>query len=151
MPVLLDKGRYLLVDLDPVRARSMARSKEPCFAVRALEAWTRPRSGQGPRRLSICGIAARSGSVARPDAARTGLVDRIRVRPSRPNLAELVALPTRFSTSAHYPAACDIVEQKLAAFGYATSRQTIRVGGSRSTNVVARRVAPGRRRAALCW
>jgi hypothetical protein len=36
VPVLLDKGRYLVVDLDPRRARKWDQGHRPCFAIRPL-------------------------------------------------------------------------------------------------------------------
>ena len=41
VPVLLDKGRFLLVDLDPATARKLSRKKEPCYSVRGLDALDR--------------------------------------------------------------------------------------------------------------
>ena len=41
VPVLLDKGRFLLVDLDPAAARKLSRKKEPCYSVRGLDALDR--------------------------------------------------------------------------------------------------------------
>jgi Zn-dependent M28 family amino/carboxypeptidase len=59
------------------------------------------------------------------------------------DLVELVQFPTRFSASTHFAAACDFVDQRLAALGYTTSRQNIVVNGSPSQNVVARRDGSG--------
>jgi hypothetical protein len=36
--VLLDKGRFLLVDMDPKEAQQLARRIQPCFSVRPLDA-----------------------------------------------------------------------------------------------------------------
>ncbi len=150
VPVLVDKGRYLLVDIDPVFASLLAKRKDPCFSVLALEAVDTAARGKDRVVFSSRSGAERAAARA-PDTAVQVHVDRISRATFEPNLAELVALPTRFSTSAHYQAACDIVEQKLASFGYTTSRQTIGVGGSQSTNVVARRAGtgPAPRRAVL--
>ena len=51
VPVLVDKGRYLLVDIDPVLARRLAKRKEPCFSVRTLEALDTAARRRGPRRF----------------------------------------------------------------------------------------------------
>lgn len=36
VPVLLDKGRYLVVDLDARKARKLGQGHLPCFAIRRL-------------------------------------------------------------------------------------------------------------------
>ena len=71
------------------------------------------------------------------------LVDRISRATFEASLTQLVALPTRFSTSTHYGAACDLADQQFGSFGYATSRQTISVNGAPSANVVARQRGTG--------
>lgn len=149
--VLVDKGRYLLVDIDPVLARRLAKRKDPCFSVRALEAVDTAARGKDRVVFASRDSGADRAAARAPDSVVQVLVDRISRATFEPDLAELVALPTRFSTSTHYQAACNIVEHKLASFGYATSRQKIDVGGSQSTNVVARRAGtgPAPRRAVL--
>ncbi|CCE98515.1 aminopeptidase, putative (plasmid) [Sinorhizobium fredii HH103] len=151
VPVLVDKGRYLLVDLDPVLARRLAKRKDPCFSVLAPEAVDKAARGMDRVVFASRDSGADRAASRAPDPVVQMHVDRISRATFELDLAELVALPTRFSSSAHYQAACDIVEQKLASFGYATSRQTIGLGGSQSTNVVARRVGtgPATRRAVL--
>jgi hypothetical protein len=143
VPVLVDKGRYLLVDIDPVLARHLARRKDPCFSVRALEAIDPAARGGDRVVFEVRDSIAERAAARAPDAAVQTLVDRISRVTFEADLAEIVALPTRFSTSTHYQRACDTVEQKLASLGYTTSRQTINVNGSRSTNVVARRLGTG--------
>jgi hypothetical protein len=144
VPVLVDKGRYLLVDIDPVLARRMARRKDPCFSVRELEALDTAGKGGDRVVFEVRDSGAERAAARAPDAAVQTLVDRISRATFEADLAEIVALPTRFSTSNHYQRACDIVEQKLGSFGYTISRQTIGVNGSQSTNVVARRVGTGK-------
>jgi hypothetical protein len=142
--VLLDKGRFLLVDMDPKEAQQLARRIQPCFSVRPLDALET--SGElGPNRV-VFETRSRSADRAAaraPDPAVQALVKRISRTTYKADLAQLVALPTRFSTGAHYGTACDLVEQQLASLGYATSRQTISVNGSESKNVVARRNGTG--------
>lgn len=151
LPVLVDKGRYLLVDIDPVLARRLAKRKDTCFSVRALDAVDTATRGKDRVVFASRDSGADRAAARAPDPVVQVLVDRISRATFEPDLAELVALPTRFSTSTHYQAACNIVEEKLASFGYATLRQKIGVGGSHSTNVVARRagIGPAPRRAVL--
>jgi Zn-dependent M28 family amino/carboxypeptidase len=64
-------------------------------------------------------------------------VDRISRKSFEADLMRLVQFNTRNSISPQFAAACDFVEQQLAALGYTTSRQTIQVNGSASQNVIA--------------
>ena len=78
-----------------------------------------------------------------PDPVIEGLVNKIG-RPSyEADLTRLVSFNTRNSTTTQYAAACDFVDQQLAALGYITSRQTIQVNGSTSQNVIALRTGSG--------
>ena len=151
VPVLVDKGRYLLVDIDPILARRLAKRKDPCFSVRTLEAMDTAARGKDRVVFASRDSGADRAAARAPDPVIQALVDRISRATFEPDLAELVALPTRFSTSAHYQTACDIVEQKLASFGYATSRQTIASADRRAPTSLRAALAPGRRRAARCW
>ncbi|TBB15611.1 Zn-dependent exopeptidase M28 (plasmid) [Rhizobium ruizarguesonis] len=141
--VLVDKGRYLLVDIDPVLARRLAKRKDPCFTVLALEAVDPTARGKDRVVFTSHDLDPDRATARAPHPMVSMHVDRISRTTFESDLAELVALPTRFSTSAHYQKACDIVERKLVSFGYATSRQMIGIGGSQSANVVARRAGTG--------
>ena len=138
--VVVDRGRFLLVEMDPGRARRAGGKDLPCYSVRPLEALD-PAGAQGSNRVVF---VQREGAAARAaDPAVQALVDQVSRTTFEADLGRLTEFPTRFSTGAHYAAACDFVEQQLVALGYATSRQNIRVGGSPSRNVVARRNGAG--------
>jgi hypothetical protein len=141
VPVLADKGRFLLVDMAPSLARKLAKRKEPCFTVRTLEQLDAP--DRGRNRIAFATRSGAAPAARAPVPAIQALVDRISRAPFEADLTELVALPTRFSTSNHYKTACDLAEQKLASFGLATSRQAISVNGTPSANVIARRNGTG--------
>ena len=70
-------------------------------------------------------------------------MNRISRQSYKADLARLVGFNTRNSTTPQYAAACDFVDQQLAALGYATSRQTIQVDGAPSQNVIAVRAGSG--------
>ena len=142
VPVLADKGRFLLVEMAPSRVRKLAKRKVPCFTVRTLDDLDAPERNRNRVAFASRGVAARA-TAATPVPAIEVLADRVTPAEFEADLSELVALPTRFSTSNHYEIACDLVEQRLASFDFATSRQTITVNGSPSHNVVARRNGTG--------
>jgi hypothetical protein len=144
VPVLLDKGRFLLVDLDPATARKLSRKKEPCYSVRGLDALDR--TGAKGRNRVVFETRSRDterAAARASDPKVQALVDRISRATFGADLTRLATFPTRLSTSTHYKAACDFAEQQLASLGYATSRQTITVNGKRSQNVLARRNGSG--------
>ena len=74
VPVLLDKGRFLLVDLDPKRVRKIGKSDVPCFAVRPLDALKTTRAR---RRERVVFEPATRAPASAPDPAIKALVNRI--------------------------------------------------------------------------
>jgi len=141
VPVLVDKGRFLLVDLAPSRARKMGKRDVPCFSVQPVDALTAPKARV--RHRVVFEAAVRARVAAAPDPVIQGLVNRISRQSYKADLARLVGFNTRNSTTPQYAAACDFVDQQLAALGYATSRQTIQVDGAPSQNVIAVRAGSG--------
>ena len=120
VPVLLDKGRFLLVDLDPKRVRKIGKSDVPCFAVQPLDALKTTRA-RGRERV-VFEPATRAPASA-PDPAIKALVNCISRQSYEASLAQLVGFQTRNSLSPQYGAACDFADQQLGGLGYATSRQ----------------------------
>jgi hypothetical protein len=137
--VLSDKGRFLLVDMDPDEARRADMGDEPCYSVRPLETFSTRADGRNWVVFESHGRAAAQGR----DEEVEKCVDLLSRETFEADLIEFVQFPTRFSTSTHYVAACDLVDQRLAALGYTTSRQSIDVNGLPSQNVVARRDGTG--------
>jgi len=140
VPVLSDSGRFLLVDMNPQQARDAASDDVPCYAVRPLDA-LEPAGASGRSRIvfDVRSPATQRAAARAVDPAVQALVDRVSRAGFEADLVRLVGFPTRFSTSVHYAAACDFVEQRLAALGYATARQRFEVDGSPTMNIVARR------------
>jgi hypothetical protein len=73
--VLVDKGRYLLVDLEPERARKLGKGDVPCFAIQPVEALkpTRARS----RNRVVFEAAAHARAAAAPDPVIQKLINGI--------------------------------------------------------------------------
>src|SRR4051812_21386238 len=100
VPVLLDKGRFLLVDLAPSRARKIGKSDVPCFAVQPVDALQSTRA-EGRHRVVFEG-AARAAAAAVPDPAIQALVNKI-ARPSyEATLTRLVGFNTRNSITPQF-------------------------------------------------
>lgn len=132
VPVLLDKGRYLVVDLDRRNAKKWDQGDRPCFAIRPLPASQVAFDTPEPR-------ASRSAVVPFVKA----LTDRIARAPYEADLKQLVAFPNRFSTSTNYAAGAKLVRTQLKDLGFQTRLQTITVNGGSSVNVIADKAGKG--------
>jgi Zn-dependent M28 family amino/carboxypeptidase len=132
VPVLLDKGRYLVVDLDPRKAKKWDQGQRPCFAIRPLPATS----------VAFDAPAPRARHRAELPWVRT-LVNRITRAPFEMDLKRLVAFPTRFSTSSHYAAAAKLARTQLKQLGFQTRLQTITVNSGSSFNVIADKAGQG--------
>jgi Peptidase family M28 len=131
VPVLHDRGRFLLVQLDPEEAKKLQRKDKTCYGVLPLA----------------------DGDVVFDERARTagrapvsfvqGLVDLATEEGIEASVKELVAFPTRHSTSASFTKASTLVRRKLNDLGYKTRLQTITVNGKKSRNVIADKAGLG--------
>lgn len=127
VPVLLDKGRYLLVQLAEDQAREISEhDDEPCFTIRPWEPGTEVFAKASP-------AAQRSGS---PAWVRD-LVDQVSESLFRPAIEHLVGLRTRHSVRPEYTDAAEWAKLQLENAGYDVSLQAIDVGGRPGSNVVA--------------
>jgi len=145
IPVLLDKGRFLLVDIPADQSGAFHETDVPCYSVRPLQ---QPQAAE--RERVVFDVHSRGTGRFRagtPDPMIQALVARLSKTSFEADLAQLVGLPTRHSTSANYIAACDRAEQQFIAANCMTSRQTFSVGSQQSQNVIARRTGsqPGSR------
>lgn len=140
VPVLLDRGRYLVVDLDPAEAGRIVEPSErhlPCFGVRPLPANTvvfeqRPPAPAPTRAAAEPRVAAVSRDAFAAD------------------LRTLAGFRTRHSTSTEFRTALDRAESVLRELGFTTRTQTVALHGGSTQNLIAER--PGRggdRRAVL--
>jgi len=130
VPVLADKGRYLVVDIDPATARASIHPEQACFAVVPLPLDTTVFSRATPVPVA-------------PAPWVRDLADRVTAGRFRVDLDKLVAYGTRYSTSSAYRAAATAVGDELAAQGYAVTLTPITVQGRPSWNVVAERPGNG--------
>ncbi|MFI0481417.1 M28 family metallopeptidase [Actinomadura sp. 9N215] len=133
VPVLVDKGRYLVVALgEEHRARIRPREREEvCYRVEPLRPGTVVFRGVTP--------------VAREPAPDVqALADAVSADAYRDVLTELVGFGTRHSLSEGFREAAAAAADRLRALGYVVTVAPIDVGSGRSANVVAERVAPHR-------
>ena len=131
VPVLHDRGRFLLVQLDPGRARTMQTEADTCFGVFPLAADQvvfEAREASAPR-AAVPFIAALVNMATRASVEA--------------NLTRLVSFGTRHSTNAGHAAAAAFVRAELDALGYTTAEQDVPVGAALTHNVIADKAGSG--------
>ena len=124
--VLLDKGRFLVVDLDPTVAREVAVSHETCFGIQPL-----------PRNAVVFETHQASSVRAAPLDWIQDLVTAVEQPPYQGDLETLASRHTRLSTSNDFAALAQWAEEQFGGFGFATRREFVSVHSNASGNVVA--------------
>jgi hypothetical protein len=102
--VLFDKGRYLVVALDPEEASQI--DGGVCFGIKPLEENT-----------VAFDVRARAAERVAPAAWIQNLVDAVSRSDFEASLTHLASFPTRFSTSAQYRDAATWARRQLEAMG----------------------------------
>ena len=125
VPIVVHKGRYLVVEMEPARAEALGRDAHD-FAIRPLEGGS-----------VVFETRSRGAARRAPSPAVRALVDRLEAAQVDATLTTLVSFPTRLSTSAGFRAAAKAARARLDALGYATRTESVPVGNKRSQNVVA--------------
>src|SRR5918997_3627523 len=110
--VILDRGRFLLVELDPGRARRLDEENETCYGVLPLK-----------ENQIVFDVHEPTAARTTPVAWIQDLVDEV-ARPSlEADLAHLVSFLTRHSTSTHYAEAATWARDQLEAMNYEARAQ----------------------------
>lgn len=131
VPVIVDRGRFLLVELDPKRAQQIEVGDLPCFTLRPLK-----------DNQIVFDVRSRTDAAA-PVTSIQNLVNQVSRASLEADLTQLVSYPTRFSTSTHYANVATWAQGRLAAMNYSTQLQSITVNGSTSQNVIADKLGSG--------
>ncbi|HRO15562.1 MAG TPA: M28 family metallopeptidase [Paracoccus sp. (in: a-proteobacteria)] len=124
--VLVNKGRYLAVDLTLEELARVQEHGETCFGIRRL-----------PEDAAVVTTLAPTRRAADPSIAR--LVSQVDVPALTGTLTGLVGFRTRHSLSAEFSAAADRMESELETLGFSVARTAISVGAATSFNVIADR------------
>ncbi|WP_207400939.1 M28 family metallopeptidase [Actinomadura roseirufa] len=132
VPVLADKGRYLVVSLDEDHRARIRPHPGLCYRVEPLPAG---------------GLVFRSAAATprEPDPRVQAMVDEVSGDAYRDVLTRLVGLGTRHSLGQGFRDAAELAGERLRELGYTVSEVPITVGPGRSANVVAERLAAHRR------
>ncbi len=132
VPVLVDTGRHLVVDLEPAAAQRLEGAGGACWSLRPLP-------GDA---VVVAPVPAPARAPQERDGVRC-LVDRLSSEALAADLATLTGHPTRHSASGTFDTAATWVAEQLAAAGYAVTTQPVPRGGGRCRNVVADRPGTG--------
>lgn len=125
VPVIHDRGRFLLVDIDPKQARKLAKKNETCFGIFPVEE-------------NQIVFATRAPATRRaPVPFIEKLVKKVIRTSIQANLTKLVSFVTRHSTSSGYSASVTFARKQLEDMNYQTRLQTVPVGNGKSRNIIA--------------
>jgi hypothetical protein len=125
--ILLDKGRYLVVQLPA----AVEIPGETCFVVREIQ-----------QSQVVFGTRTRAERRA-PVAWVQNLVNGLSRTAFEATLQQIVSHPTRHSTSTHFVNAAAWADTQLRALGYGTRIVSFSWSGNTSRNVVAERLGSG--------
>jgi peptidase M28-like protein len=131
IPVIVDKGRYLVVDLDPHAHSITDGPRASCYAIRPLPAETMvvAQRANGPRH--------------REASAEPVLADGLSRAAFEADLGTLASRHTRNSASAGFLAALDWARNRLATLGYNTHIETVGLDAGTTHNLIADRTGEG--------
>ena len=131
VPVLHDRGRFLLVAIDPERARSLHADSETCYGVMPVadRHVVFDEHDAGPARAPVPFIQALTNELS-PTALKT-------------NLTKLVSFGTRQSIQPQFNSAATWARQRLADLGYQMRAQQVAVGGGKTRNIIAEKRGNG--------
>lgn len=124
--VLADKGRYLVVEIDPDAPEAACADDFPCYSVREI-----------PWGSAIFESLPRIARQSEPTVQKC--VDMVSAEQYEADLRKLVDFGTRHSTSPQFDEAARWAQDQLDAAGYQTHTQAITVLGKPSRNVIADR------------
>lgn len=124
--VLVDRGRFLLVELNADLVAACDKGDQPCYGIRPIT-----------DKMVVFQEPAITTARSTPQIQIQNLVEQVSCSSLEANLTKLVSLPNRYSTNSFYLEAANWAKEQLAAMGYETKLETITVNGSISQNMIA--------------
>ncbi|MGK5169309.1 M20/M25/M40 family metallo-hydrolase [Geodermatophilus sp. CPCC 205761] len=132
VPVLVDTGRNLVVDLEPAAAERLGTGDGVCWSMRPLPGGS----------VVVAAAPVLDRAPEERDEVRC-LVDRLSRDGLTADLETLVGHPTRHSASDDFDTAASRAADQLQTAGYAVTTQPVPRGGGRCRNVIADRPGTG--------
>lgn len=129
--VVHDRGRFLLVKLDPEQSRELATKNETCYGLMSL------------KENAVVFDVRETVRARAPIAFVRNLVDEVKRVTFETSLTKLVSFSTRHSTSSDFSAVATWARTKLEEMGYKVRSQTVPVNGINSHNIIADRHGTG--------
>ena len=127
VPVLFDKGRYLIVELTPAKAKKFKKQAEPCFDIQALD-----------EDSVVFNDAEVEKFRSAPEQTIATMVDQLTQARYLAVMTQLVSFTTRYSVSEDYKRCAHWAADEFSAMGLASQVQSISVGTQgESFNVIA--------------
>jgi len=128
IPILMDKGRYLVAEIDPKDVERLVRD-ENCFAITPL--------GEDKEVFNQADVLARRGRGVR-SAAIDAILRGIDLMQYRVDRMHLVDFGTRLSSSTQFSDSAEWAAGELTNLGYVVStEQVVLPGGAQARNVIA--------------
>lgn len=133
VPVLFDKGRFLVVEMSPEQVAELsAREGHTDFSIEPLEDNVKVFDVRAPG----------TDRVARVPWVQD-MVNAVSGSEFEASLEHLVSFPTRYSPSLHYDQALNWARSQFDAMGYATTVQPLTFGNETTKNLIADRPGSG--------
>jgi len=125
IPVLLHKGRHLLVSLDQKQLAGIA-AHPARFSIEPA-----------PANGTVVETLERPAAMPRVDDRIKRIVDNLSRTEFKATLTALGSMPTRHSLSDHFRRAANDLRGQLSGFGYQASLQDVPIAGGTTLNVIA--------------
>ena len=125
VPVLLHKGRHLLISLDQKQLAGIA-AQPARFSIEPA-----PASG------TVVETLERPAAAPRVDDRIKRIADSLSRTDFKATLTALGSMPTRHSLSDHFRRAANELRDRLSGFGYQASLQDVPIAGGATLNVIA--------------
>jgi len=131
IPVIHDRGRFLLVKIDPARAQKLAGKHQTCYGVRPLE------------EDQVVFDEREPAAERAPVAFIQNLVHKVKRESLEANLTKLASFSTRHSTGTGYANAATWARKQLKEMNYKTRLQMVTVSDGKSRNIIADKPGAG--------
>ncbi len=132
VPVLLDKGRYQVIDCTPAQVEDLVDPHGTCWTIRPLEPASIVVERMAPNRARDSGRVTTAELVS--GLSRAGYESMV---------TDLASRPTRHSLSSGFDQAADWALQLFLGWGYEAEIVPVSLPAGSSANVVARRAGTG--------
>jgi hypothetical protein len=131
VPVLFDRGRHIVVSLDPPQADKIS-DRKARFSIRPVE-----------RNAVVFDTLTRPITPLRVDPQIKSIADSINPSDFSAALEQLVAHPTRYSLTSHFRDAAQQCRDRLQSFGYQVTFQDVQIPGGSTLNIIADKTGSG--------